>query len=121
MDEFLFFTISKMDYKFKNNNWECYKKEQFRNCQATIAYFEDEFWNEITIFYSYTCPELVKIRWNWYKFTYEDSRKAWSITSSRTTSKQLTNFYWKDWRNLVEYNLWEFEKDYFYTGIDWLY
>ena len=110
-----------MDYKFKNNNWECYKKEQFRKCQATIAYFEDEFWNEITIFYSYVCPELVKIRWNWYKFTYEDSRKAWSITSSRTTSKQLTNFYWKDWRNLVEYNLWEFEKDYFYTGIDWLY
>lgn len=118
---FLHFYTLQMDYKFKDNVWTCYKREQFKNCHATITYWEDGFWNEITIFYSYTCPKLVKIRWNWYRFTFDWSRKAWSITSSRTTSKQMTNFYGKGWRNLVDYNLKEFENDYFDTWIWWLY
>lgn len=110
----------------KMKNFELFKKEQFRKCQATVAWFEsDELkggcGEVITIFYSYACPELVKIKWNWYKFSYEWSRKAWSITWSRTTSKQLTAFYWSGWKNLPEMNLQKFEDEYFYTGINWLY
>ena len=73
--------------------YELFKSEQFRKMQATIAYFQDENGNVVTVFYSYSCPELVQIRGKWYKFTYENSRKAGCITSSRTTSKQLTKFY----------------------------
>lgn len=107
-------------------NYELFKKEQFKKCQATVAWFEsDELkggcGEVITIFYSYSCPELVKIRGCWYKFTYEGSRKDWSIAGSVTTSKQLTAFYWRDWRDLPEMNLKDFENEYFYTGIDWLY
>lgn len=117
---FLYFTIIAM------KNYELFKKEQFKKCQATVAWFEsDELqgWcgEVITIFYSYSCPELVKIRGNWYKFIYEGSRKDWSITGSITTSKQLTAFYWRDWRDLPKMNLKDFENEYFYTAINWLY
>lgn len=115
MDEFLFFTITTM------KNYEIYYQEQFRKCQATEVKRQDEDGNTIIIFYSYACPELVMVKGRWYKFTYENSRKAWSVTSSRTTSKQLTNYYWSDWRDLPKMNLKEFEENYFYTGIDWLY
>ena len=102
-------------------NFEIYYQEQFRKCQATEVKWQDEDWNRITIFYSYSCPELVYVKWAWYKFNYEWSRKAGCITWSRTTSKQLTNYYWSEWRDLPEYNLQKFEDEYFYTGIDWLY
>ena len=69
-----------------------YKSEQFRNCQATIAYFENEI-RDAVVFYSYTCPQLVKINGDWYQFTFEGSRKAGAITTSRTTSKQKTNYF----------------------------
>lgn len=102
-------------------NFELFKKEQFRKCQATQAKRQDEDGNIIVIFYSYACPEAVKINWTWYKFTYENSRKAWSITSSITTSKQLTMYFWKGRNNLPKMNLQDFENEYFYTEIDWLY
>lgn len=101
--------------------WELFKKSQFKHCQATETMREDELWNTAIIFYSYYTPELVKIAWKWYKFTYEDSRKAGAITGSRTTSKQLTNYYWKERRELEKMNLKEFENNYFSTNIDWLY
>lgn len=70
MDEFLFFTITTM------KNFAIYYQEQFRKCQATEVKRQDENGNRITIFYSYACPELVMINGYWYKFTYENSRKA---------------------------------------------
>ena len=102
-------------------NYELFYREQFSKCQATECKREDEDGNVITIFYSYTCPELVKVRGDWYKFSYENSRKAGCITSSRTTSKQLTRFFWPDWRDLPKMNLKDFENEYFYTAIDGLY
>lgn len=100
---------------------ELFKKTRFNQCQATETMREDEDGNIIILFYSYTCPELVKVAWIWYKFTYENSRKDGEITSSRTTSKQLTNYYWSDWRDLPKKNLKDFENEYFNTNIDGLY
>lgn len=114
-DEFLFFTITTME------NYEIYYQEQFRKCQATEVMWEDDEWNVIVIFYSYQCPELVKVRGSRYRFSFEGSRKAWEKTGSRTTSKQLTNYYWSSWRDLPVMNLKTFEDEYFSTAIDWLY
>lgn len=55
-------------------NYHFYKSEQFRHCQATVAYFEDEA-SDIVIFYSYTCPKIVRIGRDYYQFTFENSRK----------------------------------------------
>lgn len=102
-------------------NYELFYKEQFKSCQATECKFEDEEGNVVTIFYSYSCPELVKVKGDWYKFSFENSRKAGCTTWSRTTSKQLTRFFWPEWRDLPVMNLRDFEDEYFFTGIDWLY
>lgn len=62
-------------------NYELFYKEQFKKCQATIAKFDVEGLSDtVTIFYSYSCPELVKVKGDWYKFTYENSRKAGCTT-----------------------------------------
>lgn len=100
--------------------WELFKKTRFNQCQATETFREDEDGNTIILFYSYQCPELVKIAWNWYKFTYEDSRKAGAITGSRTTSKQITKYFWY-WKDLPKMSLKDFEQNYFSTNIDGLY
>lgn len=68
--QFLHFILYKM------TTYEIYQKEQFRKCQATETRRQDENGNVIVVFYSYACPELVKIRGARYKFTYENSRKA---------------------------------------------
>lgn len=73
MDEFLFFTITKME---NSKNFEIYYQEQFEKCQATEVKWQDKEGNNITIFYSYQCPELVKIKGAWYRFSFENSRKA---------------------------------------------
>lgn len=102
-------------------NYELFKQDQFKSCQATECRREDEDGNVITIFYSYACPELVKVKGDWYKFSFENSRKAGCTTWSRTTSKQLTRYFWPEWRDLPVMNLKDFEDEYFFTGIDWLY
>ena len=102
-------------------NYELFYREQFKNCQATECKREDEDGNVVTIFYSYQCPELVKVKGDWFRFSFENSRKAGCKTWSRTTSKQLTRYFWPEWRDLPKMNLQEFENEYFYTGIDWLY
>ena len=112
-----FYTLYYMQMK----NYELFKRDQFKNCQATECKREDENGNVVTIFYSYQCPELVKIKGDWHRFSFENSRKAGCWTSSRTTSKQLTRYFWPEWRDLPVMNLQEFENEYFYTGIDWLY
>lgn len=40
---------------------ELFKKSRFNQCQATETFREDEDGNTIILFYSYQCPELVKI------------------------------------------------------------
>ena len=109
-------------YNAKMKTYALFYKEQFKKCQATIAKFDVEGLSDaVTIFYSYSCPELVKVKGDWYKFSFDGSRKAGCITWSHTTSKQLTRFFWPEWRDLPVMNLKDFEDEYFYTGIDWLY
>lgn len=97
-------------------------REQFKHCQATIVRFDVEnLADDVIIFYSYSCPELVRVKGERFKFSYENSRKAGCRTSSCTTSKQLTQYFWREWRDLPVMNLQEFENQYFYTGVDWLY
>jgi hypothetical protein len=58
-------------------NYALISREQFKSCQATEARFDVEnLANDVIIFYSYQCPELVKIKGDWFKFSYENSRKA---------------------------------------------
>lgn len=63
-------------YLAKMMNYELFYREQFKSCQATECKREDEDGNVVTIFYSYSCPELVKVKGDWYKFSFENSRKA---------------------------------------------
>ena len=77
----------------KMKNYELFKQDQFKSCQATECKRQDEDGNVITIFYSYSCPELVKVKGDWFRFSFEGSRKAGCCTSSRTTSKQLTQYF----------------------------
>lgn len=94
------------------------KISQFWYKQATIWTFENGF----TIFYSYTCPKIVQFpTGETYKFTFENSRKAWSITSSQTTSKQCNARLWYNHHELPEINLWDFERDYFDTRLEKYY
>lgn len=57
-------------------NYGIYYQEQFKKCQATEVKWQDEEGNNITIFYSYQCPELVKVKGDWYRFSFDGSRKA---------------------------------------------
>lgn len=92
--------------------------KQFRKCQATIAEFE--WW--FTVFYSYTCPKIVKFPdGGTYRFTFENSRKAWAITGSQTTSKQCNARLGFNHRTLKEYNLDAFERKYFDTRLETYY
>jgi len=112
--------IAEMSYTLTN-------AKQFRHCQATDTTRTNEDGQKIFVFYSYTCPELVKIGWNWYKFDYENSRKAGAITSSPTTSKQCNNFLRScgadecNLRKLPTINLATFEADYFDTRLEKYY
>ena len=101
---------------------------QFRKCQATIATFqcenekhEQDYW-KFTIFYSYTCPKIVEFPdGTTYKFTFDNSRKAWAITSSMTTSKQCNKWLGFNHHDLKPFNLWEFEHLYFDTRLEKYY
>lgn len=97
------------------------KLAQFRKCQATIATFTAEG-GTFTIFYSYSCPKIVIFPdGKEYKFTFENSRKAWAITSSMTTSKQCNKWLWGDHHKLPAFNLAEFESKYFDTRLERYY
>lgn len=64
------------------------RTQQFRKCHATIVDF-DTPQGTYKIFYSYTTPKIIIFpNGNAYKFTFENSRKEGTITSSQTTSKQ---------------------------------
>ena len=101
-----------------------YNSHQFRNRQAIITNFfcknekGEEDYGHFTIFYSYTCPKIVIFpNGKCYQFTFENSRKAWEITSSHTTSKQCNKRLGENHHNLEKFNLWDFEKMYFDTRI----
>lgn len=102
-------------------------KKQFRHCQATETRRDCEDWQTIRVFYSYTCPKLVFMDHNWYKFTFENSRKAGCITGSQTTSKQCNNYLRDHSSNITDYhklpkiNLEEFENQYFDTRLETYY
>jgi hypothetical protein len=97
------------------------KLAQFRQCQATIATFTGEGGN-YTIFYSYTCPKIVVFpNGETKKFTFDGSRKAGSITSSITTSKQCNKRLGGDHHKLEPVNLADFEANYFDTRLERYY
>ena len=97
------------------------KLTQYKKCQATIATFTDEGKN-FTIFYSYTCPKIVVFPDGWtYRFTFENSRKAGSITGSKTTSKQCNGRLWYNHRDLKPYSLDAFERKFFDTRLERYY
>lgn len=113
----MFITFYSLPIATMETTYTFYKAEQFKNCQATIAYFKNEI-RDAVVFYSYTCPQLVKINGAWYQFTFDGSRKAGEITTSRTTSKQKTNYFWSSWRDLPKINLADFEREYFDTRLE---
>ena len=61
------------------------KTTQFKNCHATIVEKENSVGN-VKVFYSYTTPQAVKVYWKWYILEW--------VRGSRTTSKQLTQYFW---------------------------
>lgn len=68
-------------------------KKQFYKCQATICRFDcDASGDAIRVFYSYSTPKLVKVQGQWFRFTFEGSRKEGCIVDSTTTSKQCNKF-----------------------------
>lgn len=96
-------------------------RKQFRHCQATIYNFYT-IRGTFTIFYSYTTPKIVRFPdYKEYRFEYEGSRKAWSITWSHTTSKQCNQRLGRNHKDLEPINLKQFEENYFDTRVDLYY
>lgn len=58
---------------------------QFKNCHATLV-TKPESVGSVEVFYSYTTPQAVRIYWKRYILE--------NVRGSRTTSKQLTMFFW---------------------------
>ncbi len=91
---------------------------QFHNCQATIWTFTED-WGNFTIFYSYTTPKIVVFPdGGTYQFTFENSRKAWEKTGSKTTSKQCNKWLGYNYHTLPCYSLDAFERKYFNTRLE---
>lgn len=63
------------------------KTTQFKNCHATIVEKPSSVW-DVKVFYSYTTPQAVKVYWKWYILEW--------VRGSRTTSKQLTQYFWQN-------------------------
>lgn len=61
------------------------KTTQFKNCHATLV-TKPESVGSVEVFYSYTTPQAVKVYGKWYILE--------NVRGSRTTSKQLTMFFW---------------------------
>lgn len=61
------------------------KTTQFKNCHATVV-SKPESVGSVEVFYSYTTPQAVRIYWKRYILE--------NVRGSRTTSKQLTMFFW---------------------------
>lgn len=61
------------------------KTTQFKNCHATLV-TKPESVGSVEVFYSYTTPQAVRIYWKRYILE--------NVRGSRTTSKQLTQFFW---------------------------
>ena len=61
------------------------KTTQFNNCHATIVSKPESVGN-VKVFYSYSTPQAVRIYWKWYILE--------NVRGSKTTSKQLTQFFW---------------------------
>lgn len=57
---------------------------QFKSCHATLVEKPESVGN-VAVFYSYTTPQAVRIYWKWYILD--------NVRGSRTTSKQLTQFF----------------------------
>ena len=94
---------------------------QFKHCQATVVDFYTDK-GGFTIFYSYTCPKIVVFPdGSKFKFSFENSRKDWSITSSKTTSKQCNKRLGYNHRELPTMSLKDFEDQYFCTTLDHYY
>lgn len=69
------------------------KSKQFDNKQATILTVETNAGN-FEVFFSYWTPQVVEFpNGKKYNLTFEGSRFAGSVTTSRTTSKQKTAYY----------------------------
>lgn len=59
------------------DNYKLTLCEQFKHCHATqTRRVNEETGDTVRVFYSYTCPKIVKTREGFFKFTFEDSRKA---------------------------------------------
>lgn len=100
---------------------------RFRQCQATVYRIETPK-GEFLIFYSYLCPKIVRMpNGDLLQFTFEGSRKAGEITSSRTTTKQCNQRLRNEMGHLLDYhslkkiNLKDFENEYFDTRQDFYY
>ena len=95
-----FYTLYYMQMK----NYELFKRDQFKNCQATECRREDEDGNVVTIFYSYSCPELVK---NIVKQLFSNEKKRNVLNSSLfpvQSHKLLCNFIFINFFSSVQFS-----------------
>lgn len=102
--------------------FELVNSKQFKNCHATVTTYKLQDGSRIELFTSYTTPVLVNIEWYWMQFKFDNSRKTGCKTTSRSTSKQKTQYFgYNGWKNLPYIQLNEFENEYFSTVLDKYY
>lgn len=107
--------------------YKLWYQKQFHKCQSTICRFDcDESGDAIWIFYSYSTPKLVKVQGEFFRFTFDWSRKEGYIVDSQTTSKQCNRFLREHWidknrRDLEYLELARFEELFFDTRLSEYY